>query len=106
MKKGSKAASTAPVPGEFRREAEQTFRVARARQCKEDIARVRELLKRADADDHWLGYLFRIYSMTADEGVPLLVELLDQREHGREVAEEAKAEQADYDEIGRQRYKR
>jgi flagellar export protein FliJ len=34
------------------------------------------------------------------------VELLDQREHGREVAEEAKAEQAAYDEIGRLRYKR
>ena len=34
------------------------------------------------------------------------VELLDQREHGREAAEEAKAEQSDYDEIGRLRYKR
>ena len=29
------------------------------------------------------------------------VELLDQREHGREVAAEAKAEQAEYDEIAR-----
>ena len=34
------------------------------------------------------------------------VELLDQREHGREMAEEAKAEQADYDEIGRLRHRR
>ena len=32
------------------------------------------------------------------------VELLDQREHGREVAADAKAEQADYDEIGRLRH--
>ena len=34
------------------------------------------------------------------------VELLDQREHGRELAEEAKAEQAEYDEIGRLRHSR
>ena len=34
------------------------------------------------------------------------IELLDQREHGREMAEEAKAEQADYDEIGRLRHRR
>ena len=34
------------------------------------------------------------------------VELLDQREHGREVAEEAKSEQAEYDEVGRLRFKR
>lgn len=34
------------------------------------------------------------------------VELLDQREHGREVAAEAKAEQAIYDEIGRSRHTR
>jgi flagellar export protein FliJ len=34
------------------------------------------------------------------------VELLDQREHGREVAADARAEQADYDEIGRLRHKR
>jgi len=32
--------------------------------------------------------------------------LLDQREHGREDAAEAKVEQAEYDEIGRLRYKR
>lgn len=32
------------------------------------------------------------------------VELLDQREHGREVAAEAKIEQSDYDEIGRLRH--
>ena len=32
------------------------------------------------------------------------VELLDQREHGREVAEEAKAEQSEYDEMGRLRH--
>jgi flagellar export protein FliJ len=34
------------------------------------------------------------------------VELLDQREHGREVAEEAKVEQAGFDEIGRLRHGR
>ena len=34
------------------------------------------------------------------------VELLDQREHGREAAAEAKAEQADYDEMGRLRHTR
>ena len=34
------------------------------------------------------------------------VELLDQREHTREAAEDAKVEQAQYDEIGRLRYKR
>ena len=34
------------------------------------------------------------------------VELLDQREHGREAAAEAKAEQAEYDEIGRLRHMR
>lgn len=34
------------------------------------------------------------------------VELLDQREHQREVAAEAKAEQADYDEIARIRHMR
>ena len=34
------------------------------------------------------------------------VELLDQREHGREMDAEAKAEQADLDEIGRLRLKR
>ncbi|WP_421758953.1 flagellar export protein FliJ [Devosia sp.] len=32
------------------------------------------------------------------------VELLDQREHGREVAAEAKIEQSEYDEIGRLRH--
>jgi len=32
------------------------------------------------------------------------VELLDQREHSREAAEEAKAEQAEYDEIARVRH--
>ena len=32
------------------------------------------------------------------------VELLDQREHGREAAAEAKSEQAEYDEIGRLRH--
>jgi flagellar protein FliJ len=32
------------------------------------------------------------------------VELLDQREHGRELAEEAKAEQSEYDEMGRLRH--
>lgn len=34
------------------------------------------------------------------------VELLDQRETGRELAAEAKQEQAEYDEIGRQRHMR
>ena len=34
------------------------------------------------------------------------VELLDQREHEREVAIEAKVEQAEYDEIGRRRHLR
>lgn len=34
------------------------------------------------------------------------VELLDQRENQREAAEEAKVEQASYDEIGRLRYQR
>ena len=34
------------------------------------------------------------------------VELLDQREHGREVAAEAKEEQAEFDEIGRVRHMR
>jgi len=34
------------------------------------------------------------------------VELLDQREHKRELAEEAKAEQAEYDEIARIRHMR
>ena len=34
------------------------------------------------------------------------VELLDQREHGREAAAETKAEQAEYDEIGRLRHMR
>jgi flagellar export protein FliJ len=34
------------------------------------------------------------------------VELLDQREHGREVAADAKAEQSEYDEIGRLRHMR
>jgi flagellar export protein FliJ len=34
------------------------------------------------------------------------VELLDQREHGREVAADAKAEQADFDEIARLRHLR
>lgn len=34
------------------------------------------------------------------------VELLDQREHSREAAEEAKAEQAEYDEIARVRHSR
>ncbi len=34
------------------------------------------------------------------------VELLDQREHGREVAADAKEEQAEYDEIGRLRHMR
>jgi flagellar FliJ protein len=33
------------------------------------------------------------------------VELLDQREHQREAADEAKAEQAEYDEIGRLRFR-
>lgn len=34
------------------------------------------------------------------------VELLDQREHGREAAEEARIEQRDYDDIGRMRHAR
>ena len=34
------------------------------------------------------------------------VELLDQREHQREAAEQLKAEQAEYDEIGRLRFSR
>lgn len=34
------------------------------------------------------------------------VELLDQREHQREIAEDAKIEQAAYDEIGRLRFQR
>ena len=34
------------------------------------------------------------------------IELLDQREHGREMAEQAKIEQAEYDEIGRFRHLR
>ncbi len=34
------------------------------------------------------------------------VELLDQREHSRELAEEAKAEQSEYDELGRLRHSR
>ncbi|MBI4923038.1 MAG: flagellar export protein FliJ [Devosia nanyangense] len=34
------------------------------------------------------------------------VELLDQREHGREVAADAKTEQSEYDEIGRLRHMR
>jgi flagellar export protein FliJ len=34
------------------------------------------------------------------------VELLDQREHGREAAAEDKAEQSEYDEIGRMRHMR
>jgi flagellar export protein FliJ len=34
------------------------------------------------------------------------IELLDQREHGREMAEEARVEQAEYDEIGRLRHLR
>jgi len=34
------------------------------------------------------------------------IELLDQREHGREIAEQAKIEQAEYDEIGRYRHQR
>jgi flagellar export protein FliJ len=33
------------------------------------------------------------------------VELLDQREHQREAAEEARVEQAEYDEIGRLRFR-
>jgi flagellar FliJ protein len=34
------------------------------------------------------------------------IELLDQREHGRELAAEAKIEQAEYDEMGRLRHMR
>jgi flagellar export protein FliJ len=34
------------------------------------------------------------------------VELLDQREHTREAADEAKAEQSEYDEMGRLRHMR
>jgi len=34
------------------------------------------------------------------------IELLDQREHGREMAAEAKVEQAEYDEMGRLRHVR
>ncbi|KAB2853607.1 MAG: flagellar export protein FliJ, partial [Bauldia sp.] len=34
------------------------------------------------------------------------VELLDQREHTREAADEAKAEQSEFDEIGRLRHMR
>jgi flagellar export protein FliJ len=34
------------------------------------------------------------------------IELLDQREHGRELAAEAKAEQAEYDEVARLRHLR
>src|SRR6185437_5445505 len=34
------------------------------------------------------------------------IELLDQREHGRELAAEAKVEQAEYDEMGRLRHVR
>ena len=34
------------------------------------------------------------------------VELLDQREHGREAAAEAKSEQAEFDEIARLRHTR
>jgi HEAT repeat protein len=68
---------SASTPGEFRTAAEKAFRAARARQTQDDIARVRDLLKGADADDHWVGYLFRIYPLTAEQGVPLLIGLLD-----------------------------
>ena len=34
------------------------------------------------------------------------IELLDQREHGRELAAEAKVEQSEYDEMGRLRHMR
>ena len=77
VKKGPQSDSAAPIPGPFQEQAEKAFRAARARQCEEDIARVRALLKAVDADDHWIGYLFRTYSLTAEEGVPLLVGLLD-----------------------------
>ena len=35
------------------------------------------LFKAPDADDLWLGHLFRTYPMSAEVGVPLLVRLLD-----------------------------
>lgn len=65
------------VPAAFRRRAEKAFEGAQARQRKEDIERLLAKLKPADADDLWIGYLFRAYPLAASEGVPILVGLLD-----------------------------
>ena len=65
------------VPKAFRERAQQAFETAQAQQRKADIARLLALLKPDDADDLWIGYLFRAYPLPASEGVPILIELLD-----------------------------
>lgn len=74
LKGGAKSDATTDA---FRRDAEKSFLAARAKQVNEDIARLTGLLKAPDVNDLVLGHLFRTYPMTAAEGVPLLVGLLD-----------------------------
>jgi HEAT repeat protein len=65
------------VPAAFRRKAESAFDTARARQQKADIERLLTSLGAPDADAFWIGHLFRTYPLTAEEGIPILVQFLD-----------------------------
>lgn len=77
LKKDAKPAPADPTPDTFRRDAEKAFLAAREKQRKEDIGRLVAMFKAPDADDIWLGHLFRTYEFPAEEAVPLLVQLLD-----------------------------
>jgi HEAT repeat protein len=77
VKKGAKANAGDSTPESVLREAGKALRAALTEQRSKDIARLEDLLKAPDADDIWLGHLFRTYSLSAEEGVPLLVRLLD-----------------------------
>ncbi len=79
LKKGPKPAASAAE--EFQRMAGKVVQAARAQQAKADVERILPLFKAADADDHWIGYIFRLYPIPPEEGVPLLVKLLDHPSH-------------------------
>jgi HEAT repeat protein len=70
-------AGGAEVPVGFRQQTEHAFVTAQARHRKEDIERLLAKLKPDDADELWVGYLFRAYPLPPAEGVPILVGLLD-----------------------------
>lgn len=73
----TKSPAASDVPQSFRKQAEQAFTAAQERQRTEDIGRLLARLAAPDADDLWIGHLFRMHKVPASMGVPILIGLLE-----------------------------